>query len=86
MIRLNSALSLIILVGVSLSACNKQSDSGASSVDLFGPRSSKPEAKFGTTFEKAYHADRNAQPLNVSEGDLPPRDPTAEPIDVPSRD
>lgn len=82
MIGLKSRYGLVMIAGVLLSACHKGADGNAPAVDLFGSRSSKPEAKFGTAFEKSYHADSNAQPVNVSAGDLPPRDPHAEPVPV----
>lgn len=82
MIKLRSTLSLIILTGASLLACQKQADGDAPPVDLFGSKPSKPEAKFGTKFEKAYRADPKAQPVDVSDGDLPPRDATAEPVEI----
>lgn len=82
MIRFKPAIGLIMFAGALLSACHKQADGDAPDVDLFGSKADKPETKFGKTFEKSFNADPQAEPLNVSAGDLPPVDRTAEPVEV----
>lgn len=39
------------------------------------------EDSFGATFSMAFDADPTAEPANPGRGDLPPVDPTADPVD-----
>ena len=40
-----------------------------------------PQSQFGSSFQTAFNADMNAEPIDPQPGDLPPVDLTADPID-----
>ena len=81
-VRLTSIVWLVSLIGGSLSACHKQADSDAVGNDRLGTETGLTEDKFGRGFGKAFRADPNSEPMNVSDGDMIPVSNTAEPIEV----
>ncbi len=78
-------LGLLLLAGVSLSGCGRNSDSETDNYGQLAPpmNSRVEDGQFGNRFEQASRADPNSEPINVADGDLPPVDPTREPVDVP---
>ncbi len=72
-------LGLVLIVGGSLSACNKKSGNESLAIEP-GRDSGATDSKFGKKFGSALNADPNSEPRNVQEGDLPPVSPTTEPV------
>lgn len=72
---------LILLAGASLTACGKNNDEGAPAAEARSD-SDRVEDHFGKGFGKAFRADPNSEPANVSEGDMAPVSLTAEPVKI----
>ncbi len=70
---------LAVLTLFALSACDDNDNGGGG--DDGGGGSGTPQSQFGSTFETAFNADMNAEPIDPQPGDLPPIDLTADPID-----
>lgn len=68
---------LIALPLLAVAACD-DNDNG---VGDGGGGTPTPQSQFGATFETAFNADMNAEPIDPQPGDLPPVDVTADPID-----
>ncbi len=73
-------LTLLALAGVA--GCSRSDEN-----DRYGPLANtlKPQAAdgdFGERFRQAANADPNAEPLIVNDGDMPPVDPTKDPVQV----
>ncbi len=73
---------LILLSGVSLSACNRQSGTDAPESDPFATSSIAKEDQFGEGFGKAFRADPNSEPAKVSKRDVIPVSHTTEPVEI----
>ena len=71
----------LLLSGASLSACHRASESDALHNDPFAVRSIAKGDKFGKGFGKAFRADPNSEPLNVTRDDVIPVSQTAEPVE-----
>ncbi len=71
-----------MLIGTSLSACHRQSDSDVLANDPFAANSARPEDRFGKGFGKAFRADPKSEPVKVKPGDVNPVSTTAEPLPV----
>ncbi len=72
---------LAIVAGMSFSACTKQGEDDIL-VQTSSTESKRMEDQFGEGFGKAYRADPNSEPVNVSEIKLPPVSYTTEPIPI----
>lgn len=75
-------LLLGIMVSASLSACSSQGERDVVSDDPLAIQTAAKEDQFGKGFGKAFRADPNSEPANVSDADLHPVSYTAEPLDV----
>ena len=74
-------IGMMLIIGGSLSACGKKSDSDP----LVMPASSERggiDDQFGKGFGKAFRADPNSEPRKVEEIDLKPVSLTTEPIAI----
>lgn len=65
-----------------LASCSSEGDRERQSHDPFASRTNRQEDRFGEGFGKAFRADPNSEPANVSEADVKPVSRTAEPLDV----
>jgi len=73
----------MIVIGTSLTACQRQSSSDVPDADPFAPRTtvkSDHADQFGKAFGEAYRADPNSEPREISKNDLPPVSYTDEPV------
>lgn len=68
-----------MIAGASLSACNKKTDSDALVLGSRDEAGTSTEDKFGKGFGKAFRADPNSEPANVSANDVNPVSYTTEP-------
>ena len=82
MIASRALIGLLLIAGVSLSACGKQADSGADRFGSFDVAAKRSEDQFGQGFGKAYRADSNSEPKVVVEGDVVPVSMNAEPVQI----
>lgn len=82
MIRSEPKFGLILLAGASLIACGQKSESDALANDPFAASTARMEDKFGKEFGKAYRADPNSEPANVSDDDVVPVSYTTEPVTI----
>ncbi len=80
MFRTGSLAGLLLLAGAMLTACNPEATSGVDSNDPFDSQAKRTEDKFGEEFGKAFRADPNSEPANVSDDDVVPVSYTTEPI------
>lgn len=71
----------MLAAGGSLSACRKAGVSDPLKVSAASDAGSM-DRKFGKGFGRAFHADPNAPPRNVSDGDVTPVSLTTEPINI----
>ncbi len=78
-------LGLLLLAGVSVTGCGRNSDSDSERYGQLAPPASSGagESQFGARFDQAARAAPNSEPMNVVDGDMPPVDPTKEPVEVP---
>lgn len=74
MTRTLKVSSTLVLVAFVLTACNGDDDDDDTS------RSTAPQDQFGTTFSRAFAADRNAEPIDPKPGDAGALTLTGEPI------
>ncbi len=72
---------LLLIAGVSLSACSK-SESDTLTIEPSGVDSGQPEDRFGKGFGEKYRADPNSEPKEVNEADVTPESLTTEPLAV----
>ena len=79
--RATTILSLVLIFGGSLTACNKKSEREPLLIGQ-GRGLEANDDKFGKGFGSAANADPNSEPRNVEEGDLAPVSLTAEPVAV----
>lgn len=73
---------LALLAGFSLAGCGRKVDS-----DRYGElsssfNSSATGGRFGGVVEQSMAADPNSEPMNIADDELPPVDPTKEPLEV----
>ena len=80
--RLKLILGAIMMAGASLSACSGESEGDVVSQDPLAGRTAAQGDQFGKGFGKAFRADSNSEPANVSNADVKPVSLTAEPLDV----
>ena len=71
-----------MLIGASLSACQRQSSSDAIEKDPFAASSARPEDRFGKGFGEAFRADPKSEPVKVKPDDVLPLSTTTEPLAV----
>lgn len=81
-IRPRLALGLILLMCVGQAGCGRKSDNNPYGRLAPSINSGDADGRFGSRFEKASRADPNSEPMNVVDGDLPPADPTKEPVQI----
>lgn len=74
--------SLILVAGMSLTACGEKSDEDLPVPAARSSESGRVEDQFGKGFGKAYRADPMSEPANVTQNDVIPVSRTAEPIVV----
>ena len=74
-------LGLILLTGMSLTACGKKSERDML-VPEAGVESGRVEDTFGEGFGEAFRADSNAEPRNVVDSDVKPVSLTTEPVPI----
>ncbi len=81
---MKSGLSLILVAvaGASLTACGIQSGDDIPEADAFATTAGRDEDQFGKEFGKAYRADPNSEPVEVTEGAVPPVSMTSEPVPI----
>lgn len=79
MSRLFEVVGLMLLIGTSLAACNRNSGDDVPASDPFAS-SGPQEDQFGKGFGKAFRADPNSTPRVVSDNDVTPVSATAEPV------
>lgn len=72
---------LVLIIGGSLSACGKQSDSDPLEIAASTERGGMDD-QFGKGFGKAFRADPNSAPRSVDETDVKPVSLTTEPIAI----
>jgi hypothetical protein len=72
----------MMLIGTSLSACHRQSQSDVLEKDPFAASRARPEDRFGKGFGQAFRADPKSEPAKVKPGDVAPLSTTAEPLPV----
>jgi hypothetical protein len=72
-------LGLVLIVGVSLSACSK-SDDDTLTIEASQAETGRPEDRFGKGFGEKFRADPNSDPAPVKDGDLVPVSETTEPV------
>lgn len=77
-------LGLLLLAGVNLGGCGRNSDADSDRYGQLAPPvdSGAADGQFGSRFEQASRAPPNSEPIDVADGDLPPVDPTKEPVEV----
>lgn len=74
-------IGLLLIVGVSLSACSK-SESDTLTVESSGADSGRPEDRFGNGFGEKFRADPNSEPKDVNENDVASVSFNTEPLPV----
>ncbi len=75
------SLGFAIVAGMSLTACGKTSEDDIP-VPVSQSNNGRVEDQFGKGFGKAFRADKNSEPANVSENDMKPVSLTEEPIEI----
>lgn len=73
-------LGVIMMAGAS--ACSGEGERDIISEEPLAAEPAAQEDKFGKGFGKAFRADPNSEPANVSDNDVNPVSHTAEPLDV----
>lgn len=74
-------LSALVALPLLLVACDENDNRVGDGDGDDGGGVTTPQSQFGSTFETAFNADLNAEPIDPQPGDLPPVDLTADPID-----
>ena len=74
-------IGMMLIIGGSLSACSKKSDSDPLVIPASSARGGMDD-QFGKGFEKAFRANPNSEPRKVEEIDLKPVSLTTEPIAI----
>lgn len=82
MIRGKLVIGLLMIAGVSLSSCNRRSESDAPAMANFGSDTGRPEDRFGKGFGEKFRADPNSQPKPVEKSDMPPVSMTTDPLPI----
>ncbi len=75
------SLGFAIVAGMSLTACGQTSDDDIP-VPVSQSKSGRVEDHFGKEFGKAFRADKNSEPANISDNAMRPPSLTEEPIEV----
>ncbi len=76
-------MGLLMLSGVSISACDRNSGNDAPENDPFAARSAgNQDDQFGKGFGKAHRADPNSEPVNIADVELAPVTATGEPVPI----
>ncbi len=78
--RQSLLISLSLVSGASLSACERKSGSDAFGTGSFTANSTAKEDRFGKAFGEAYRADPKSEPREISKNELPPISYTDEPV------
>ena len=73
---------VMLLIGASLVACNRERDEDVLANDPLAASSARPEDHFGKGFGRSFRADPKSEPARVADGDVIPVSRTAEPIAV----
>jgi hypothetical protein len=81
-IQSNSGVGWILCAAVLLAACSGERANDAVAVDPLQSTAARTEDKFGKGFGKAFRADPNSEPVNVSDSDVTPVSLTSEPVHI----
>ena len=79
--KIATFLGIMLIIGGSLSACGKNSDSDPLEIAASTERGGMDD-QFGKGFGKAFRADPNSEPRTVDETDVKPLSLTTEPIAI----
>ncbi|MEO7751510.1 MAG: hypothetical protein ABIS09_09350 [Sphingomicrobium sp.] len=81
--RPSLTLGLALLVfAASVGGCDRRDQNDRDGQLASGLKSGVTNSAFGNQFDEAARADPNAEPIAVNDEDLPPVDPTKEPVPV----
>ncbi len=72
---------LVVVAGVSLSACSQKGDDDPLVIDARA-ESGRVEDKFGEGFGEAFRANPNSEPRSVVDSDVKPVSMTTEPVPI----
>ena len=72
----------VMLIGSSLSACNKQAEGDDSFNDSLAATGGRLDARDNYRNGRGSRVDPKAEPVTVKPGDLPPVSDTAEPVPI----